>query len=174
MNIMHRSRSDSWYTPDPILALVRTVIGDITFDPASCAEANERVRAGSFLTRDDDALVTPWPAGGSWFLNPPGGKRGGKSLAALFWKRLMAEKEKGSFDHAVFLGFSAEILAVAQNYSLLSPLDFPICIPRKRIAFEGHEGKVSPSHSNVIVYVPGKVNASETFLRSFKGLGACR
>lgn len=61
--------SYSWYTPADDMALVRRVLRTIDCDPASCAEANETVRARTFYTREQDGLTLPWR--GRVFLNPP-------------------------------------------------------------------------------------------------------
>jgi hypothetical protein len=47
-------------------------MGGIDLDPASCATANETVRARTFYSRKDDGLKRPW-FGRVW-LNPPYGK----------------------------------------------------------------------------------------------------
>jgi hypothetical protein len=116
------------------------------------------------------------------FLNPPGGKRANRSLAELFWDRLIehSESEPG-FAGAIFVGFSIEALATTQR-SRRPILAYPLCVPRKRIAFvpgfseTGAAGKKSPSHSNVIVYVPGFGSESRVsvFARHFGELGYVR
>ena len=72
MNVMHFSRDDSWRTPIWILDLVREVLGDIDVDPASSFEANENVRATSYLTKEDDGLFTTWfTEPKTVYVNPP-------------------------------------------------------------------------------------------------------
>lgn len=171
MNIQHSSRQDDWMTPVAILELVRAVLGTIDFDPASSAQANARVRAKQYKTVEDDALQHPWPRG-SIYLNPPGGKLGNKSKTVLFWQQLIAQRFGGYLTHAIFMAFSIEALQSTQQCDL-SILDFPICVPRRRIAFDstGPVIKSAPSHSNVIVYVPGTVDDSAKFKEHFSSLG---
>ena len=60
---------DDWYTPPPVVAAARPVMGGIDLDPASCAEANRVVRADTFWTATDSPLARDW-FGRVW-LNPP-------------------------------------------------------------------------------------------------------
>ncbi len=103
MNIQHSSRSDRWFTPRDILARVRHVLGTIDLDPASEAAANDVVQAETYYTAMEDGLTRQWH--GRVFLNPPGGKRGNKSMTALFWRKLMTEVYAGRVQQAVFLAF---------------------------------------------------------------------
>lgn len=172
MNIQHSSRSDSWGTPVDILEKCRAVLGSIDFDPASSALFNHQVKATKFLTKKDDALKTLWDCGDkNIFLNPPGGKLGNKSMTGLFWRRLLEHRHL--FNHAIFLAFSLEALQTTQKYAELSCGCFPCCIPKQRIRFlreNGLEGP-APSHSNVIVYVPGKVDVTKGFEEVFSEEG---
>lgn len=158
-------------TPIAILDRVRAVLGTIDFDPASSAQANARVGATQFMTAEQDALKYHWPKG-SIYLNPPGGKIGNQSKTVLFWRRLGAQRDLGYLTHAIFMAFSIEALQSTQQCA--QPiLDFPICVPKRRIAFDstGPAIKSAPSHSNVIVYVPGTVDKREDFRDYFQELG---
>lgn len=174
MNVQLSSRSDRWYTPPHIIVMVKEVLGDIILDPASDPEANKIVGARHIFDESDNPLFVDWLFHDSIYLNPPGGKIGNRSKAALFWDKLMVEKRRNSFRHAIFMGFSLEQLQTTQASSL-SILDFPICVPRRRIRFVSPEGeKSSPAHSNVIVYIPNIVDRSQKFFDVFQRLGACR
>ncbi len=175
MNIQHSSRSDEWYTPVSILDRVRAVLGPIDFDPASDAFGNSRVQALRYLTREDDGLISGWGAPNTIFLNPPGGKCNNKSRAALFWGRLMAQRADPGFGHAIFMAFSLEQLQTTQA-SALSIMDFPFAVPKRRIVFDQGDGRPgeAPSHSNVIAYVPGRVDVRGAFAEAFQTLGAVR
>jgi hypothetical protein len=174
MNIRHSSRTDRWFTPTNIILLAKAVLGDIDLDPASEERANAIVGAKQYITQEQDGLLTPW-CEGSIFLNPPGGKIKNKSLSALFWAKLMAHRNDLKFKHGVFMGFSVEQLAVTQNYNCESMLMFPICIPKKRIEFVSPVAvKEAPSHSNVVVYVPGSINNTDRFVEVFSTLGVVK
>ena len=175
MNIQHSSRSDRWFTPPHIIQLCKHVLGEIEFDPASEPDANQIVQAASYFDEADDGLIKEWPVGCTVFLNPPGSKRANKSIAALFWARLMDYRRAGSLKHAIYMGFSLEQLAVSQKYHDDSMLLFPMCVPSERIKFVSPDArKTAPSHSNVIVYVPGSIDRSGQFRVTFSSLGVTR
>ena len=170
MNIQHSSHSDQWWTPSPIMDLVRSVLNVIELDPASCVEANKFIGAGTFFTEREDGLRQDWSKYKTIFLNPPGGKVGNKSQSIMFWEKLISYRQ--SFDHAIYIGFSIEQLAVSQGKGFPSLGEFPFCIPRKRIRFIcPEETKTQPSHANIIVYIPGRLDHRELFKTTFKSLG---
>lgn len=167
-------RTDEWHSPRNIVDRMHSVLGYPALDPASCKEANARIKALDFITREQDGLTTPWRSG-SIYLNPPGGKLRNKSLAALFWAKLMRQRESGQLSHAIYMAFSVEQLAVSQKYHPTMMATFPMIIPSERIAFWRPDGtpEEQPSHSNCIVYVPGGVDRRGVFFRCFGDLGAC-
>ncbi len=173
MNVQHSSMYNAWYTPVDILRRVRLVLGEIDLDPASDEFGNSRVKAKDYFSESEDALVQPWPGGLSYFVNPPGGKHLNKSMAALFWRKLMAVE---NLTHAVFIAFSLEQMQTTQDGLGKSILDFPFCVPAKRVRFDTASGRPgeAPSHSNVIVYIPGKLNYKEKFYDIFSDLGKVR
>lgn len=174
MNIQHSSRNDDWRTPPSIIELVHQVLGEIDLDPASSELANQQVKAKRFITAEEDGLNTDWNLnGGSVFINPPGGKLGIKSISIEFWKKLMLEKYHCRLGHAIFLSFSIEHLQTSQGKGVPSIKNFPFCVPRKRIAFVDptSDSMVAPSHSNMIVYVPGTVDRTSKFKEVFSVLG---
>jgi hypothetical protein len=139
----------------------------------------------SIIQNKDDGLTKPWSlfSQTTAFINPPGGKIGNKSIAGLFWDKLVSELYglENYVSHAVFIGFNLSILRVSQN-SKLSVLDFQICVPSDRIRFDKpNEAKNQPSHDNVIVNVispkadPKRKNELQTrFYEEFKDFGAVR
>jgi ParB family chromosome partitioning protein len=172
MNIQHSSSSNEWYTPDYIIQMIKEVLGEIDLDPASCPEANLTVKANQIFTKEDDALKHEWK--GNLFLNPPGGKIGNKSLSIEFWRYLMVELERGNVDHAIYLAFSIEQLQSSQGKGVPSIGEFTFCVPSKRLRFKKPIGELdnqAPSHSNMIVYVPGKVDNTMKFAAVFSKIG---
>lgn len=173
MNIRHSSRTDEWYTPPWLTKQIVHFFRDVDFDPASSTNGNRYLKAKSILTKKDDALQVDWPACGTLFLNPPGGKVGNKSKAALFWQKLMRAKEDCKFAHAIFLAFSLEQLQTTQGKDCKSIGEFTFCVPRKRIRFYDcyWNAGPAPSHSNMIVYVPGTVDETGRFINMFETIG---
>lgn len=199
--VQHSSASNEHYTPKDIVEAAREVLGTIELDPASCQLGNSVVGAmawygpGSELA--EDGLAEPWL--GKVFLNPPGGKvpeaykgLGTKSNAALWWSALAGYWQEGEVEAAIFVGFTLEVLRAAQALDVPQPLDFPLCVPKSRIAFDTEDRgrrvpSSSPSHANVIVYLPpvktrtakglksyGRTNEVQAFVKAFGGIGYCR
>lgn len=172
--------SPEWYTPAPIVEAARKAMGSIDLDPASHEEANRIVKAERFFTEQDNGLLQPWR--GNVFVNPPGG------LVGEFWRKLLAER--GHFHQAIWVGYSLEQLQTLQCIGAeVTPLDFPMCVPNRRIAFVENESKQvarfaklraagkkpnpksSPSHANYITYIgPSK----EAFWAAFFSFGQVR
>jgi len=100
MQVLTSSATNEWYTPPEILDAVRDVIGDIELDPASCAAANEFVRAERFYTIEDDGLSKFWEAR-SLFLNSPYGKVGNRSGQDVWMEYLVSQL--GSIDACIAL-----------------------------------------------------------------------
>ena len=85
----------------------------------------------------------------------------------------MEVRAKGLLSEAIVMGFSLENLQVTQGLYCPSMCDFPLVIPRKRIPFVSPSGKFSsPTHSNVIVYIPGIVDNTTVFKSTFRDFGA--
>jgi len=176
--------SADWRTPLDIVERARHVLGGvIDLDPASDAEAQKAVRATRYLTKEDDAFAGLWPfmtGRRSVFMNPPGcgGKREPRGQTpGRFWSKLMKYREQRALGHAIVIGFNIEDLSRTQAYHAEPMVHFPFCIPRERLRFidarTGLPGK-SPSHANVIVYVPGTIDRREVFAETFGPLGAVR
>lgn len=161
--------SPEWFTPGPIVQAACDLMGGIDLDPASCKHANQTIRAKLYYHKVDDGLAHAWY--GRVFLNPPGG------LVRPFWEKLVAHWRAGDVTEAIWIGYSLEQLQTLQRFKD-TPLDFPLCFPRKRIAFESpHDGKKkSPTHANYIAYLNRSRDAGEAtgdFVTIFSQFGAC-
>lgn len=176
----HSSKNAKWVTPPWLVTMIREVLGNIDLDPASSEFANQYVRANRFFTEEDDGLMKDW-TGGSIYVNPPGGRttadsiHGYATLPQLFWDKLMDQHlNSPSFIHAIFMVFNIEMLQTSQNKQSPSVIEFPFCIPAKRVKFidpdSGMESK-NPTHANAIIYVPGNVNNMLKFEKVFNDIG---
>ena len=168
----HSMDSPEWYTPVPFVEAAREVMGVINLDPATHVDANAIVQAECYFTADDDGLKQTWQ--GNVFLNPPGG------LVNEFWKHLLSQHQ---VTQAIWIGYSLEQLQTLQlSGAPLTPLDFSMCVPNRRIAFVENEAKRTariakltaqgkkpnqksqPSHANYITYIgPERERFSEVF-----------
>jgi hypothetical protein len=171
----HLSNSVEHHTPAFIVEAAREVLGTIDLDPASCAEANEIVRALTYYALPFDGLTADW--WGRSFVNPPGGKAPkqwekyykSRSNAVCWWRKLTEEWMEQRTLEAIFVGFNLDILQASQGEDEWPDvLKFPLCVPSRRIAFTGKD----PTHGNVIVYLPGKPGDSEKFEAAFKDIGS--
>ena len=199
--ILHSSASSGWMTPIHIVARARAVIGPFDLDPASDPLANSRISAVRFFQlADHDGQGG---LGGSWhgsiFLNPPGrcdgtpcvsvseaakrkaAKEGREvkqcvcDLPFRFWRRLLETRENGHLRHAIVVLFSVQQLQSFQSDIGLSPLNFPVCIPATRLAYDRSAGgkAVQPPHASAICYVPGEKDATIEFVKVFSEIGSC-
>jgi ParB family chromosome partitioning protein len=192
----HLSKTADYYTPSTIVEAARKALGAIDLDPASCALANAIVKAAAFYGLGglaEDGLAEPWR--GRVFCNPPGGRvpdsykgRGTRSNAALWWATLAEAWQAGEVEAAIFVGFTLEILRTAQALDVPQPIDFPLCVPSGRIAFDTPDGpSSSPAHANVIVFLPpllqgnrarrerfSQARSAVPFVEAFAPIGRCR
>src|SRR5712691_5248940 len=99
-------KSNEWYTPAKYIEAARSVMGDIDLDPASCALANETVKATRYYTKEENGLMLPW-SGRVW-LNPPYGKSSkGTSNISAFIDRLQNFYMDGKVEQAIILSTCA-------------------------------------------------------------------
>jgi ParB family chromosome partitioning protein len=96
--------NDDWYTPPELLDVIRLrILRGIDLDPFSSDIANQTVKAGQYLTADDDALHCEWPRRSSKrnrvFMNPPYSR----NLCAAAVARLLKEYESRNVTDAVVL-----------------------------------------------------------------------
>lgn len=186
-NPKHLSKSEEHMTPAYIVEPAREALGGFDLDPATTEEANLLVRAEDICTRADDGLQGTW--WGRVFLNPPGGaftkpqtiENPGKwgytrSRQALWWLKLMIEYQAARVDSAIFIGFSIEILQVAQQLKCDVPSNFALCVPSERIPFDKwvNGERVSqnqPGHANVIVLVTEDDKIVRRFRQAFLPVG---
>lgn len=159
---LHSSQSNEWYTPQPYIDAVHTVMGGIDVDPASCARANQVVQATTYYTLAENGFSKDWP--GRVFLNPPYGfDEKGQSNAARWSRRLIYQYQAGVTLQAILL-----VNAVPGN-DWFGPLwDYPICFTDHRIRFYNPDGVSNqPTHSNAFVYLGEQVDQFDTVFSQF-------
>ena len=137
-------------------------MGAIDLDPASCAEANEYVKADKFFTIDDDGLSLPW--NGRLWLNPPWSAKVGRP----FLTRLDEEYRAGKIASAV-IAYNAYTLLTSRWAQFLYA--YPLCFPHgERTRFHVSGGQlVKPLHSTVFAYLGPD---DDDFTREFSQHGA--
>lgn len=141
INPMHLSESNEAYTPREVVEAARATLGTIDLDPASCPLANTVVKALMFysLTNGPSGLDSTWR--GNVFCNPPGGKgEGNESLTKLWWKHGVEEWLAGRTEAMIWIAFKLDFDQTTQVRRKgeprgLLPLDFPRCIPSRRLAY---------------------------------------
>jgi hypothetical protein len=124
--------SNEWFTPARYIEAARLVLGGIDLDPASCAEANQTVKATRYFTEADNGLMQHW-SGHVW-LNPPYGRttQGQGSYLEQFTRKMLLAYEGGLVSAGMML------IPVNTATSWFTPLwQYPICFPAKRIDFVG-------------------------------------
>lgn len=171
INVQHSAESAAWYTPGDIVERARAAIGGhFDFDPASDDLANTVVKARQYATEHDGLGGFGHSWRGCIWLNPPTPPR-------EWWERLQRDVLTGDVCRAVFVAYSLEQLSQSQLWSeksgLPHMLDFPVCIPRRRIAYlRGVDGKLvkgaAPPHASAII---GVGIARSHFAREFSSLG---
>jgi ParB family chromosome partitioning protein len=146
---INQSTNNEWYTPGVYVDAARTVMGHIDLDPASCAYANETVRADRYYSQADDGLRQPWY--GRVWMNPPYGREEGEhdSNQARWTRRIIDEYLAGNVKEAIVL-----VNAVPGNRWFAPLKDYPICFPDVRIRFYNETTRAGqPTHSNALVYL---------------------
>ena len=155
-------KSNEWYTPAKYIEAARAVMGAIDLDPASCALANETVKATRYYSKEDDGLTKPWY--GRVWLNPPYSAEEIVNPIRFWIKRLISEYECGNVEQAAIL------VTAGIDRRWFQPLwNYPICFPDHQIVFM-RLGK-KPDHkifSNLFVYLGPNEQA---FIDHFSAFG---
>lgn len=139
----HRNYSQECYSPGRVVADGLYVLGRIDLDPASCAAANQIVKARRYYTAKDNGLVRAWF--GRVFINPPGDRRG--RLVRAFWHRANEHALYGGEDAAVlWVGFALPQLSTLQSKVPLlrgkpcpAPSRWPHVVAASRLRWENAE-----------------------------------
>lgn len=120
-----RSGRDEWWTPPHIIEAARDALGSIDLDVASCAEADETVKATRFFDRETDGLQQPW-SGRVW-ANPPFSA----GIVGKFVSKLVSEADVSAW---VCLLNSTTETAAGQLFLTHAHV---VCFPSSRLRFRG-------------------------------------
>jgi ParB family chromosome partitioning protein len=154
--LINQSLTNEHYTPSIYVEAAREVMNGIDLDPASCAKANEVVRAKHFFSQSQDGLSQEWH--GSVWLNPPYGGNAGDFVA-----KLKVELAAGRVTEAVVL-----VNSNCTDTKWFQPLwDGVLCFTDHRINFYGGETERSgATHGSVFSYFgPRPVDFANIFRR---------
>ena len=152
--------NNEWYTPAEYIEAARRVMGGIDLDPASCAIANEVIRAEKFFSLEEDGLKKDW-SGRIW-LNPPYSRE----LIGKFVDKLLAS----DFEAAIVLTDAA---TETSWFSKLAQKAAVICFATRRIKFlrpDGSQGNGNPTRGSAFFYFGIE---AEKFCELFQQFGWC-
>jgi len=155
------SGNNEWYTPSKYIEHARHVMGSIDVDPASCAEANETVKAGRYYDIESDGLAQKW-SGNVW-MNPPYAR----GVMEQFIDALISKFEEGEVSQAVVL---VNNCTETQWFQRLCRRSQGMCFVERRIQFNAPKGEFrkSPIRGQIFFYfgpLTGAIRFHETFVR---------
>ncbi|MBE7566822.1 DNA N-6-adenine-methyltransferase [Acidithiobacillus sp. HP-11] len=161
VHVAQSTGNNEWYTPPEFLFAARATMGSIDLDPASCAIANENVKATKYFTETDNGLIHQWH--GNIWLNPPYAQ----PLISQFCEAVAYKYESGEIQQACVLVNNGTETKWGQR--LLSVAN-AICFPSSRICFIRPNGskKGTPLQGQMIVYMGTR---TKEFAANFEKFG---
>jgi len=159
-HVARNSGNSEWYTPTAYIEAARLVLGEIDLDPASCAVANQTVKASTFFSKEKDGLAQQW--WGRVWMNPPYSQ----PLCGQFCEKLTAEFETPNVTGAIVLVNNA---TETVWFQAMAELAGAVCFPKGRIRFLDPDGnRGAPLQGQAILYFGYDV---ERFDAAFKPFG---
>lgn len=159
-HVTNNSGCNEWYTPERYLDLAREVLGEIDLDPASCAFANETVKARLFYSEEDDGLTKPWH--GRVWMNPPYSA----DLVLKFAEKFVSEYNDGNVTEGIVLVNNAT--ETAWFVSLVN-VATAVCFPRGRIRYQSQTREsLAPLQGQAFLYFGEN---GDKFLQVFSEIG---
>jgi hypothetical protein len=150
-----------WFTPEPVITAVRVTFGGtIDLDPASCAEAQQRVQARVWYDKESNGLSYEW--GGKVFLNPPYDT----PTIRAFVDKLIFEFEAGRVKSAILL---TNDQTDAGRFEKAAGAARIFCVPRKRLNFYNPNRDGSNHTCNSTLFYFG--DDEQAFQSAFSSLG---
>ena len=152
------------YTPLDIIEDVRhfAQTRSIDLDVASCAEANERVRAGRYFTQDNDALKQGWLADTIW-CNPPY-----EGLSKHFVDKLL---DDGTHFDEAFLLINGDVSTRAFQRAMRECVACVLFSPRLAFTWPGGVTKRGNSSTNAMFYFNVWGERQQAFSEAFSKYG---
>jgi len=158
-HVANNSGDNEWYTPKPIIAAAKEVMGGFDLDPASSEVANKVVGAVAIHTAEDNGLKHNWE--GKLWLNPPYAS----DLIPKFMEKLASSVESGAVTEALVLVNNA---TETKWFARLAGVSSYLCLPTGRVKF-WHPSKESvPLQGQCVAYI-GK--HGKKFCEAFKSFG---
>ncbi len=136
------------------------MLGGFDLDPASCAEANETIRAARYFTANDDGMGQPWR--GRIWLNPPYSDRD-----LIRWVTKLVESfDSGAVPEAVML--LPAYVETRMGQAALARCD-AVCFPARRVQFN-RPGlpATNPPAASMLCYFGARV---DRFRAAYSGRG---
>lgn len=159
-HVTNNSGCNEWYTPQRYIDLAREVLGEIDLDPASCAFANETVKARLFYSEDDDGLTKPWH--GRVWMNPPYSA----DLVSKFADKFVDEYNDGNVTEGIVLVNNATETAW---FAGMVNAATAVCFPRGRIRYQSpNRESLAPLQGQAFLYFGEN---GDKFLRVFSEIG---
>lgn len=135
---------NEWFTPAEHLDRARRVLGAIDLDPASNPQANDKVGAAEYFTKESNGLDVDWH--GRIWLNPPYAQ----PAIQQFADKMVAEWSAGRVTAAVMLTHNYTDTTWFQT---LAHAAQALCFTRGRIKFEAPDGSVAaPTQGQAFFY----------------------
>lgn len=157
------SGDTEYYTPIFIIEAARRLFGGvIDLDPFSSEEANRRVKAVTYFTKEQDGLLQSWH--GNVWMNHPFSRAMNKPCV----EKLVTHYLQGKVRQALCITFAAT------SEQWFQPLfQFPQCFLCPRTNYHLPDGtlKKGVTKGSVVTYLGTN---REAFIREFKSLGAIK
>lgn len=162
VHVGRNSGENEWYTPQPYINAARTVMGSIDCDPATTTEANKRIKATKFYTKENSGLGKVW--GKNVFLNPPYAQPHINHFCATFVHKYHSNEMKQGI---VLINNITE----TDSGQLLLEAAAAVCFPSKRIKFLDIDGNPGgPLQGQMVLYFGCR---QVKFTEEFGGFGVC-
>ena len=150
-----------WYTPQAYIDAARQAMGSIELDPASCAAAQDVVKAEVYYDADDDGLAQDWRAD-TLFINPPFASK----LINAFAEKLIDALDRGLVKQAVWLANNSSETAW---WRMLAARANCVYFPAERLPFWKSDAKSTPGPVGQTLFYFGK--RGDDFVSAYRVLG---